>query len=316
MTMLTISNSEIQLYKFCRRSWYMQYYLCRQPKVKSATGATNLGTKVHAALEAYYDPTLNCTPAHVLDLLSRMYTLDADGNPDAYDALWSEYDLANTMLNGYFEWLEETGADENLHVESVEREIQVQVTDDITLRGRLDMVVTDKHAGSAMFLDHKTCIQWLTKDYLDRDEQSKFYMMLQRLEKPNTPEYWCNGGIFNMLRKVKRSAKAKPPFYMRETIEHNRHTLNSMYQRTIQTCNEIIDLRAQLDAGGPHQQFAYPHPGKDCVWRCPLASGLCSMMDDGSDWQGYVEDKWELVDPYARYTETGYLERLDQQGWL
>src|ERR1700722_7028241 len=219
------------------------------------------------------------------------------------------------MLVGYFDWLAETGADEGLKVLSVEREIVVRLTDDVSLRGRLDMIVSDTHAGSRLFLDHKTCIQWLTTDYLDRDEQAKFYMMLQRLSKDDK-ELWCDGGIFNMLRKVKRGPKAVPPFYKRETIRHNPDSLNSMYKRTYQAVNEIVDLRAQLDSGLDFQQVAYPHPTKDCVWKCPLASGACSMMDDGSDWQGYLENEWVTVDPYARYTESSYLDRLDQEGWL
>lgn len=314
--MLTISNSEVQTYKNCRRQWYVIYYLQRVPSESPATGATNLGTKIHAALEAYYNPELKCPPAQVKMLLHEMYKLDERGKPEASSALWEEYDLGLAMISGYFDWLEETGADELYETTNVEREIVVPITSEVSLRGRLDMSVRHKLSGAKLFLDHKTCIQWLTTDYLDRDEQSKFYMMLQRLEQPDNKVQWCDGGIFNMLRKVKRGPKAKPPFYKREIIRHNNDSLNSMYKRTFQAVNEIVDLRKELDAGVDHQQIAYPHPGKDCIWRCPLASGLCSLMDDGSDWIGYVENEWVKVDPYARYTESGYLERLDQEGIL
>lgn len=311
---LMISNSEITCYKDCRRRWYILYYLQRQPKQSKATGPTNLGTKMHAALEAYYGHQ-DISAAKAVTLLFEMYNLDLRTFPEQEEELWKEYDLANAMLTGYFDWLMETGADEGIEVISVEREIVVPITPEVSLRGRLDMLVSDTHAGSTLFLDHKTCIQWLDKDYLDRDEQSKFYMMLQRLGGgPSTA--WADGGIFNMLRKVKRGPKAVPPFYKREVIRHNPDTLNSMYKRTFQAVNEIMDLRTELDEGADFQQVAYPHPGKDCVWKCPLASGLCGMLDDGSDWKGYITDEWPQVDPYARYTEDSYLDRLDQEGLL
>lgn len=313
---LVISNSEIQKFKDCKRSWYAQYYLQRQPKEQPTTGATYLGTKVHAALEAYYNPDLKCTPVQVGRLLREMYKLDESAHPQDSEKLWDEYALADTMVYGYFEWLAETGADQNLEVIGVEREIVVKLNDNISIRGRLDMTVADKHSGSLLFMDHKTCIQWLTVDYLDRDEQSKFYMMLQRLENPGNSGLWCDGGIFNMLRKVKRTGKAVPPFYKRETIRHNTDTLNSMYLRTVEAASEIAEVRADLDAGLDHRQVVYPHPGKDCVWKCPLASGLCAMLDDGSDWQGFLENEWKLVDPYARYYEHSYLDKLDQAGIL
>lgn len=309
-TTISISNSEVQKYLECKRSWYVQYYLCKTPRKTSPVGATNLGTKVHAGLEAYYSPVLKASPAEVLYLLRQMYRLDEEATPEAAEDLWKEHELADIMLSGYFEWLEETGADENLEVIAVEREIVVPIMAGVNLRGRLDKVVRDKHSGAQMFLDHKTCIQWLLQDYLDRDEQSKFYMMLQRLDKSAPADQWCDGGIFNMLRKVKRGPKAVPPFYKREIIRHNNDTLNSMYKRTYQRVTEILDLRAELDAGADHQQFAGPHPGKDCAWRCPLASGACSLMDDGSDWESFLNEEWVTTDPYARYTEQSYLDRL------
>lgn len=312
-----ISNSEIQLYKQCRRSWYVQYYLQRQPKFDSVNpvGATWMGTRLHAALEAYYMPDLNISPTQACAILSEIYIMDVDQWPEHASALWNEWELASTMLKGYFEWIESNGLDAHLEVISPEREYVVPLSEDISIRGRLDVTVRDKHSGAYLFLDHKTCIAFLKEDYLDRDEQALFYMMLQRLSVKE-PNLWLDGGIFNMLRKVKRGPKAKPPFYMRTTVRHNSDTLNSMYRRTYQVAHDILDLRGQLDSGIRHDQIAYPHPTADCSWRCPLAQGGCVMMDDGSDWQGYLEEQYTLTDPYARYSDEGYLGRLDQKGKL
>jgi hypothetical protein len=317
--MLIISNSEIQTYKTCKRKWYVQYYLERQPRSETVkpVGATWLGTRMHAALEAYYSPELDDIDAILAhQVLADIYRMDMEQWPEWEEQLGEEFDLASIMLSGYFEWLEDTGNDRQLEVIATEREFIVPFTDEVAIRGRLDMVVKDRQTGARLFLDHKNVIQFLDEAYLDRDEQAKFYMMLQRLD-PEQKDFWVDGGIFNQLRKVKRTAKAKPPFYKRTTVRHNSNTLNSMYRRTFQVVNEIADLRKQLDSGEvSHEQIAYPTPSKDCSWMCPLASGLCAMLDDGSDWQGYLDNEWVHVDPYARYTESGYLDRLEQRGLI
>lgn len=317
--MLVISNSEIQTFKTCKRKWLVQYYLEKQPKASKVkpVGATWLGTRMHAALEAYYSPALDDIGVdEAISILREIYTMDTDEWPEYTDELLAEWSLADIMLRGYFDWLEETGADSQLEVVSTEREFIVPFTDEVAIRGRLDMVVKDRQTGAKLFLDHKNVIQFLDEAYLDRDEQAKFYMMLQRLDPKQKKDTWVDGGVFNQLRKVKRSAKAKPPFYLRTTVRHNSDTLNSMYRRTWQTVTEIAELRKELDNGAYQEQFAYPHPTKDCSWMCPLASGLCTMMDDGSDWKGFLQDEWTHVDPYARYTESGYLDKLEQRGVL
>lgn len=315
--MIVISNSEIQKYKECKRSWYVTYYLQRAPRaeVVHPVGATWLGTRMHAALEAYYSPELKLSRYDAARVLRDIYMMDIAQWPDAEEDLLAEHDLSHTMLVGYFDWLAETGADQDLTVLATEREILVPFSEEVMIRGRLDSIVWSKHLKAKLFLDHKNVIQFLDEDYLDRDEQAKFYMMLQRLDK-GQKDMHVDGGIFNMLRKVKRTAKSKPPYYKRITVRHNSDTLNSMYRRTYQAVNEIIDLRNSLDSGILQEQVAYPTPTRDCVWKCPLASGLCVMMDDGSDWAGYLEEQFALTDPYARYSESGYLDRLEQKGKL
>lgn len=313
--MLSISNSEIQQWKSCRRSWYVNYYLKKQPARVNPVGATQLGTRVHAALEGYYDPALKVDPTVTI---RNIYNLDCEAYPEYEDQLRTEELLADSMVSGYMDWLEETGLDIGLYVLSVEDSIEIpfeqEKLGDVYLRGRLDMRVRTMH-GSVQFMDHKTCQTFLTADYLDRDEQAKFYMMLERLSGSGDG-LWCQGGIFNMLRKSKRSATAKPPFYRREYVDFNNDVLNSMYYRTFAVVQDIVEARSKLADGTHHNLVVYPSPGKDCSWKCPLAAAGCSMMDDGSDWEQYLEEEFVTVDPYLRYHETSYLDKLDQSGKL
>jgi hypothetical protein len=311
--MLSLSNSEIALWLTCKRSWYVQYYLQKQPRNVNPVGATQLGTRIHASLEGYYNPLIKADPVQTL---RSIYNMDCEAFPEQEDELLTEQLLADAMITGYMEWIDETGADIGLEVLSVEESIELPFEpdkfDDVYIRGRLDMRVRTRH-GSVLFMDHKTCIAFLTEDYLDRDPQAKFYMMLERLSGKDA-ELWSQGGIFNMLRKVKRGPKAKPPFYKREHVTFNNDVMNSMYYRTYSVVSEIVEARRRLDAGESHRLVVYASPGKDCVWKCPLASGLCSMMDDGSDYKGVLEDEFVSTDPYLRYYETSYLEKLDQMG--
>lgn len=312
---LSVSNSEITLFKSCKRSWYMQYYLGRQAPVINPVSATQLGTRVHAALEGYYNPNIHNEP---VGTLRAIYDMDVESYPDYEEELRTEEQLAEAMVSGYTEWLTYTGCDQGLEVIGVEQQIEIPFEQDklgdVYLRARLDMRVRLPYGG-IMFMDHKTCQTFLTEDYLDRDEQARFYMMLQRLSGVAAGE-WVQGGVFNMLRKVKRSSTAKPPFYKREYVEFNNHVMNAQYYRTYAVVKEIVEARARLAAGEDHNLVVYPSPGKDCVWRCPLAAGICSMMDDGSDWRGASDELLVQVDPYARYSEHSYLDKLDQAGMI
>jgi hypothetical protein len=305
--MLSVSNSEIQLWKTCRRKWYITHYLQRGLERRSPVGPLVLGTRVHAALEGYYgygrDP---------LTTLRDIYRLDApDVQPEYAEELSREQDLAEAMISGYTDWLEETGADEGLTVVSAEREVSVPfpALPDISIRGKLDAVVHRLSDNSQLFIDHKTCQTFLPADYWQRDEQAKFYQMLKKLEGRDDG-VWVSGGVFNMLRKVKRTANAKPPFYKREATMFNNDELNSLYLRTYAVLSEIRDARTKLDDGADPRQVVYPHPTKDCNWACPFAGNLCEAMDDGSAWQEMAEREFTHVDPYARYSEDSYLDRL------
>ena len=45
----TLSNSEIQVFKDCRRKWWLNYYRRLMPRKKDYTGALALGSRIHEA---------------------------------------------------------------------------------------------------------------------------------------------------------------------------------------------------------------------------------------------------------------------------
>lgn len=297
-----ISNSEIQTFKDCKRKWYLGSYRGLALKQQSVTGPLALGTRVHAALEAYYTEGADLLKVHseLLDKDRQALLLDERDTTE----LENEGELGRIMLEGYIEWLAETGADSGLEVVTAEQVVGVELFDgEVELRGKIDMRVRRLADDVVFFVDHKTTANFsdLTKGaYMD--EQFLTYHLLERLQPEN--EFRCDGGIYNMLKKVKRSASARPPFYERLEVRHNKEFLNSFWLRIHGEIQEMLNLRKALDAGADHRMVAYPRPNRDCSWKCPFFA-VCPLMDDGSASEAMLSELYEVHDPNARYAERG-----------
>lgn len=120
--------------------------------------------------------------------------------------------------------------------------------------------------------------------------------------RPLATSFRAEGAILNMLRKVKRTAKATPPFYLRHTVHHNVEELRNHWRHVIAIAGEIQLATSRLDAGESHQVVVPPTPERDCRYSCQFFQ-ICGLFDDGSDVESVIEVEYEHVDPMARYTE-------------
>ena len=98
-----LSNSEIQVFKDCRRKWCLGYYRRLQPKQKQFTGALALGSRIHEALDIHYSTGKDLLEAHA-ELVKRDIDLLVAEYRDTYD-LEAEAELGRIMLEGYQEWM-------------------------------------------------------------------------------------------------------------------------------------------------------------------------------------------------------------------
>ena len=305
---LQVSNSEIQTYKDCRRRWYLSYYLelgIRRAK-DAPTGARQLGTKIHIALCAMYAEGRN-----PVDVLNELYKEDKElfaEFPDKLIELGKEQDLGKAMMEGYVEWVADQAADDGLTLVATETVIEVPSgIKGVNLRGKLDQRVIRDVDGARLFLDHKT-VGNLTDPprILPLDEQMRFYHLLEKLDAihktGDEPQWRTDGALYNMLRKVKRTATAKPPFYERLEVHHNAETLRTTWIRVHKIIEELVVARQSLDAGSDHQYICPPRPSRDCTWKCDFFP-VCPMMDDGSNVDGLFKEYYEHRDPHERYTE-------------
>lgn len=217
----------------------------------------------------------------------------------------SEGDLGRIMLEGYLQWIEEEGIDEGLDMISTEETLLMpmdfpQFEQKVELQGKLDMRVRRKIDGVRMFRDFKTVggsfTQYASTAHLN--EQILTYMILEAYQ--NKEGERSEGGIFTLLKKVKRTANAKPPFYEQFEVRHNIFTLRSFWQRLYGTVADLMTAKVALDNGGSHLTHTYPRPTQDCRWKCPFFA-ICPMMDDGSAVEDAIANQYEVGNPNARY---------------
>ena len=321
-----ISASEIAAWKFCLRHWYLRYFLGLRPKHELPLEKRDSGTRVHLALQGWYvpegmpqvDPREGIETAIMADRMVLSNHLLASGCYSVNDhadfiKLVKANDVERLMVSGYMEWLEETGADAYLQV--IEPEAYLEAVfpelcrDDIRIVGKLDVRVRRTSDRVRMLIDHKTRDVMPKLSELQRDEQMLFYELLEDLTSSSEDDR-CDGALYNVLRRSKRTATAKPPFYARHYIPHNTHVKRAFRRRLTATIRDMISVEDALTAGVHHLDVAYPNPGKDCEWRCTFAR-ICTMFDDGSRVEDLLRDRYKSDDPLYYY---GDLRPHDRTG--
>ena len=296
---IRLSNSEIQTFKDCRRRWWLTYYRRLKPREKTMTGALALGSRIHQALDDHYAKGVPLLKAHS-DLVETEKQLLLADFRDVSD-LETEAELGRIMLEGYEEWVEENGIDAELEMISTEETIIAPLFGGaVELQGKLDMRVRRKTDGVRLFRDFKTVGGSLSEfsNMAHMNEQVMTYMLLEatKADESNRSE----GGIFTMLKKVRRTASAKPPFYDQIEIRHNVFTLRSFWNRIHGAIGDLMRVRTALDAGEAHSFVAYPTASRDCKWKCQFFA-ICPMFDDGSAAEQALSEMYEESDPYAYY---------------
>lgn len=294
---LKVSQSELLEFRECRRRWWLRY-VEGWAKPEEYYGALPLGTNIHAALCEFYG---GGTKQSAMELLYDIYN-------KAQQFCWEEdvpkvqkdFKLAVIMLEGYFEWLEETGADQFLEIVEPEAEIEHDIEvkgKKVRILGKRDVIGKDIRTGINTLIDHKTC-QSFNDPLLDLNEQSRMYLLLQRLNGSTVVQN-C---LWNLLRKVQRTARAEPPFFKREELYVSEDELRRYYERITGIIGDIIDVRQRLEEGERHYSVVYPTPSSDCTWKCAYRV-VCPMIDsDPESAAKFLEDNYEKRSAYERYT--------------
>ena len=296
-----ISNSEMQTFRDCRRKWWLQYVRRLQPLRVSKVGPLPLGTRVHAALEAHYAEGADLLSAY-RDLTDHeRLVIATEGLSD--EKFEDEAELGRIMLEGYLKWVEDQGLDSDLEVIGVEEILRYPVPlrdgSEATLLGKIDLRIVRKVSNTRAVLDFKTAASFnLYHDVSHMTTQLKTYLLLDRLA--GSPDTRVDAGIFRLLKKVKRTARATPPFYEEMFVSHNDYTLRNFWHQLQGILLDITTARKAIEAGENPMVHAYPNATADCRWKCPFVQ-ICPMFDDGSDVDSAINDMYVEGDPYAYY---------------
>jgi hypothetical protein len=330
MTAIGISQSEINMWRRCPRRWLMEYYFGLLPANRNPASTRDQGLRWHTAMEAHYGPA-HLDPGFVLDVL---YGMAIEQFPESERDLRTAHELSKIMAEGYLEEAAAQGWDAKLKVIEPEAEVRIPLPGwegIVDLRAKLDQVYYNEEDGTYGFLDHKTAADFTRDELVEMDPQMRLYSLIAWLATQNTvpqlgwaPEIDTSrplvmGGIVRTAKRVKRTAKAKPPFYSNFPFRHDPEQLAATLLSTQKVVSEIIEARRSLDAAGslPDRlhwtQLTVTRPVPiihDCSRMCPLSSGLCQMMDRGLGW---IDAAWRSGayvqgDPYDRYTRGGLAE--------
>lgn len=300
---LIITQSTVKAWQHCRRCWFLGHYLKLVP-VDDYKSTTNIGNLVHDGLADYY--ALGSDPvAYVNDLVAK--ALEDAPSPERARDIAKDGDMASIMVEGYLEWLVETGADYDMTQAEPERTLEAFIADGVILRGKLDARFQTRD-GRFMFLEHKTVSNFADLPrFAPTAQQFLTYHLLERLTQQARGDdaMRTDGAILNMLRKVKRTARSTPPFYQRLEVHHNDTELRNHYRHMQTVAADMVLAIDALDNGADFHRVCPPsEPTRDCLYMCSFHE-LClsGIMDDGSDWTGMRDALYEVGDPLARYSE-------------
>lgn len=335
------SNSETETFKRCPRKWWLGWYRRLTLRAADRTGPLATGDRVHRALACWYVPDgqTRVDPRDALERIivddwtavanvARERGLDETQLAELANRFQDANSLERAMIEGYVQWLQETGADSEYRIVGAEQAIywdtQVDPYEhvhssngsqlsnahrlrDVRVIARLDTRVQRISDGAWLFKDHKTCADLKTpQKTLHGNPQMLTYLVLEWLNTAEG-EARCDGALYNMLRKVKRTQRANPPFFERVEVRHNVHELENHKRELLAWTRQVLRAVDALDTGAdPHD--VVPRTWRDdCSWSCDFFP-VCPMFDDGSRVEDALSGLYVEHDPRLRYND---LERFE-----
>lgn len=291
-TNYSFSHSEMATYKECRRKWMMQYYWKLRRKREPKSLARDTGILVHGALETFYvngGLRGQFSEKHMFDFLDAardedmlkvsQLAEDAESVKKERKMVKDIHETAVILCKGYLEWLKETGADVGLDLSLHEAELRAPgPVEGTEIMGIIDLGGTDEQSGDLVVMDTKVTasIDEMVKT-LHIQEQGLMYAVLGKINDPDPKRGFRV--IWNMIKRNKQTARAKPPFYQRYELAINADQLRQFYAQLQGQIEEILRTEKRLNDGEPHHMVAFPSPTKDCSWKCQYFT-VCGAMND------------------------------------
>lgn len=260
--MIVISHSDAALFLKCRRAFLFSWVWNFNPPEK-LTGPLALGTRVHAALEAWYadgdDPLLK----HDWLVREDVTKLEDGGAPEwELKQMYADAIVGRNCVVAYMEWLTDTGADQGLTPIGVEQKLEAPLLDGaVMLRAKLDLLF-QRDDGALIGADFKTTGFELgrVRAELERSYQLPWYDLVLRLSKPDS---WISAGEYRIMKKVSRRQRGAPQiecFSLPGLIKRRPITRQNIEG----ICLDIVNFLETVGDNINHK--AYPSPADYCGW--------------------------------------------------
>lgn len=292
----------MQVYKDCKRRWFLQYYMRLVKKYQAPRRAPDTGTAVHAALHQYYVLGGKSNPDARPQSLEYLKSaedaaLAIDATPDDLKEIREIYEVSNILVKGYFEWLDETGADDHWIIKGSEERLTAPgPLPGTEIKGYVDLHGVHEPSGDLLVVDTKVAAspgEMLKTLHLN--EQGPLYAILMKINEGTERRGFRV--IWNMIKRNKQTSRAKGPFYQRYELAINSDQLQQFYAQLQGQIADMMETDRRLASGEHHVMVAYPNPGPDCSWKCPYLA-LCGAMNDPR-----MDTDWLIANNYEQYSD-------------
>jgi hypothetical protein len=279
---LVLRQSDVFTFKECpRRSWLgtMRNF----ERLEEHPNKSHIGTAYHAGIAAWY-ATRNPDIA-VGAVNAQMAIWESDGIVIEDDRLeWDKtIEQARIMVEGYIEWVQESGEDHGLTFMLIERRVKKYLGEfsgiKVYISGQVDISLVTE-LGIKKLVDNKSKGDLKVNRLLGIDDQLFTYDWLL--------DYEYAYGVHNMAKRSKRTARATPPFFARTEIKFTDAKRAAFMAQLNGTVQRLVDTYLALEVEPRlHFNLAPPTPTKDCDWKCPFID-VCPMYNEGDDAEGYL----------------------------
>lgn len=273
-----IRQSEIGVYMECRRKWMLDYLRSLELARPANAPAPNLslGSILHTAIERFW--TDQISPVKTVCTIEQEI-IAALPEGEVMSEQWCDiFKYLRIMTQGYDEWVS-SGATMNHDVIGVEQQLRVLwgTIDgvEVWITGKIDRLVRDRFTEELILIDVKSVQSFLRM--LTHARQLMTYAVLLRrtglvVERLATEQ----------VRKVLRTATAKPPFFDVVEMYCNEEMLDTHEAHMSVVIAEMIEMRARWEQGD--ESRLYPNPTGDCSWKCDFLP-VCMQMDNGENFE-------------------------------
>jgi len=286
------STSEEVAYKTCKLAHHFQYVLGYGPKVTNRK--LSVGIQVHAGLEAHYkgESILAALTDHEQKRWAEIMSV-GEPSPETRADFVKDSALSLAMVEGYIDWVEESGIDDGYETVEVEGHHYVEVPGaPCVLPVKIDLLQKDS-AGRLRVVDFKTAASFSTDTTkFQLAEQNGNYQLGVFAVYGKRP----TGMAYRELRKIVPSARSKPPYFREVRIRLTAEEMRYRAQEYVETA---------LDRFDPDRAAPVANPSACCGswkndWQAP-----CLKVHLGLTPEEALEASpaYQPAEPYARYQE-------------